>query len=306
MIQLQAPLPLSALPIVAILGLIFGSFITALSYRLPRGQSIAKGRSRCPSCGTTLTARDLVPVFSWLAHGGKCRHCGTAVSRRYPATELMMALLFVVAALVVDDLMRLSLVLAATPVMVALAIIDLEHRRLPNSLLLVLGAIFVTFRFAGDKDFTTAAIACVLVFAAALALDSGGRRLIGQGLSMGDAKLMALAALAVPAIPLLASLGVAGLLGAGVAILPWAQRHVDRGHFPFGPALLAAIWGAILLFSYWPVPRHDATCGGNRASAAAGRCGNAYGGGHRSIRWAGKAAVLDCVKQQGLLDRIET
>lgn len=254
MIQLQAPLPLSALPIVAILGLIFGSFITALSYRLPRGQSIAKGRSGCPSCGATLTARDLVPVFSWLAHGGKCRHCGTAVSWRYPAIEIMMALLFIAAALLVHDLTRLALVLAMTPVMVALAIIDIEHRRLPNSLLIVLAALFLAFHFVSDQGLATAAIACVLVFAGSVALDSTGRRLIGQGLSMGDAKLMAIAALALPPIPLLASLGVAGILGAGVAILPWAQRHVDRGHFPFGPALLAAIWGAILLFSYWPVP----------------------------------------------------
>lgn len=246
MSPLHAPVSLSVLPIVIALGLIFGSFVTALSYRLPRGQSIAKGRSACPSCGVTLTARDLVPVFSWVAHGGKCRHCGTRVSWRYPAIEILMAFLFTGAAVAVDDPVRLALVLAATPVMVALAIIDLEHRRLPNGLLLVLAVVFIALRFVLDRDFMTAAVAAASVFAAAVALDAAGRRLIHQGLSMGDAKLMAVAALALPPVPLLAALGVAGALGAGVAVLPWTRRLTIGSHFPFGPALLIAIWGAVV------------------------------------------------------------
>ncbi|MGE3332140.1 MAG: A24 family peptidase [Rhodospirillaceae bacterium] len=246
MIPIQASLPLSALPIVVVLGLIFGSFVTALSYRLPRGQSIAKGRSACPSCGTTLTPKDLVPVFSWLMHGGKCGHCGARVSWRYPAIEILTALLFAVAALAVADTARLVLVLAATPVMMALAIIDVEHRRLPNSLLAILAILFAAHRAAGDGDYVTAAIACVVVFASAVAFDAAGRRFIRQGLSMGDAKLMAAAALALPPIPLLTALGVAGVLGAAVAVLPWMRNHRPGNHFAFGPALLLAFWGAII------------------------------------------------------------
>ncbi|MCA0199574.1 MAG: prepilin peptidase [Proteobacteria bacterium] len=228
------------------LGLIFGSFITALSYRLPRGQSIAKGRSACPSCGTTLTPKDLVPVFSWVMHGGKCGHCGARVSWRYPAIEILMALLFSIAALVVTDFAQLVLVLAATPVMMTLAIIDIEHRRLPNSLLLILALLFVALRAVGDRDFVTAVLAAALVFGAAIAFDTAGRRLIRQGLSMGDAKLMAAAALALPPIWLLAALGTAGLIGAGGAILLGVRSHRRDSHFPFGPALLLAFWGAII------------------------------------------------------------
>lgn len=239
-------MPLSVLPIVIALGLIFGSFVTALSYRLPRGKSIAKGRSACPACGTTLTVRDLVPVLSWIAHGGKCRHCGARISWRYPAIEILMAVLFAVAALAVTDLTRLVLILAATIVMMTLAIIDLEHRRLPNSLLAILAILFIALRYARDRDFVTAAIAALVVFAAAVALDAVGRRLIRQGLSMGDAKLMAAAALVLPPVPLLAALGVAGILGSGVAVLPRMRNHRRGGHFPFGPALLAAFWAAII------------------------------------------------------------
>jgi prepilin signal peptidase PulO-like enzyme (type II secretory pathway) len=246
MISLPAPAPFILLPAAVVLGLIFGSFVTALSYRLPRGQSIATGRSACPACGTKLTARDLVPVFSWLAHGGKCRHCGTRVSRRYPAIEIVMALLFAAATLLVHDIARLALVLAVTPVMVALAIIDVEHSRLPNSLLVTLAGLFLALRYIGDRDFTTALVVAVIVFALAVALDFVGRRLIHQGLGMGDAKLMAVAALVLPPMPLFAALGGAGLLGAGVAVLPWVRKKAHRGHFPFGPALLAAIWMALV------------------------------------------------------------
>ncbi|MGE3474395.1 MAG: A24 family peptidase [Rhodospirillaceae bacterium] len=243
---MQGPLPLSALPVVIVLGLIFGSFITALSYRLPRGISIAKGRSACPSCGTALTPKDLVPVLSWVMHGGKCAHCGARVSWRYPAIEVLMALLFTAAALAIEDPARLLLTLAATPVMMALAIIDVEHRRLPNSLLAVLAALFIALRAAGDGDYITAAVACILVFVSALALDAAGRRLIRQGLSMGDAKLMAAAALALPPVPLLTALGLAGAMGAGAALLPWMQNDRRGSHFAFGPVLLLAFWCALI------------------------------------------------------------
>lgn len=246
MIPFQGPLPLSALPIIVVLGLIFGSFVTALSYRLPRGQSIAKGRSACPSCGTTLTPKDLVPVFSWVMRGGKCAYCGARVSWRYPAIEVLTALLFAAAALVVGDPARLVLTLAATPVMMALAIIDVEHRRLPNGLLAVLAVLFIALRAAGDGDYMAAMVACAAVFAAAVALDSVGRRTIRQGLSMGDAKLMAAAALALPPVPLLTALGAAGILGAAMAVLPGMRNHGPGRHFAFGPPLLLAFWGAIV------------------------------------------------------------
>src|SRR4051812_24380056 len=75
-------------------GLVFGSFITLASYRLPRDEDIIIKRSRCPTCETPLTARDLWPVLSWVTSGGKCRHCKTRISPRYPLTELVTAALF--------------------------------------------------------------------------------------------------------------------------------------------------------------------------------------------------------------------
>lgn len=237
--------PLGAVvALAAVLGLIFGSFVTALSYRLPRGISIAKGRSACPACGVALTARDLVPVASWVAHGGACRRCGARVSWRYPAIELGMAALFVAAALLVADPVRLILVLAATPVMVALAVIDIEHRRLPNVLLGFLALLALGLRIGGGDDIAAAGLAAAGVFVAGLALDRVARRFgVRQGLGMGDAKLMAVVALALPLPLALAALGTAALLGVAVGL---ARRREDGG-FPFGPLLLLGLWAGLCL-----------------------------------------------------------
>ncbi len=247
MLNLPDPLPPGVLHVfAAVLGLIFGSFVTALTYRLPRGISIATGRSACPACGTALTARDLVPVFSWLMHRGACRTCGTKVSWRYPAIEVLMALLFVIAALFVRDHSRLIVILAATPIMVALSVVDIEHRRLPNVLTGCLAVAAIASRYVTDADFVSAAVAAAAVFAFAVILDHVGRRLIRQGLGMGDAKLMSVVALALPTGPLLLALGCAGCLGVVTGLL-WRGGHpVGATQVPFGPAILLALWIAMV------------------------------------------------------------
>lgn len=78
----------------ALFGLLIGSALNAMVWRLHEGKSWTRGRSQCTSCGETLTARDLVPVASWLLLRGKCRHCGKGISPQYPLVELLTALLF--------------------------------------------------------------------------------------------------------------------------------------------------------------------------------------------------------------------
>jgi prepilin signal peptidase PulO-like enzyme (type II secretory pathway) len=80
------------------LGLIFGSFLTAVTYRVPRGLDWVSARSKCTACGHALGVLDLIPVFSWLFLRGKCRHCGVKISARYPLIELSTGLVFMVAA----------------------------------------------------------------------------------------------------------------------------------------------------------------------------------------------------------------
>ena len=231
---------------IGVLGLIFGSFVTALSFRLPRGISTAKGRSVCPSCGTTLAAGDLIPVFSWLRSRGRCRTCAALIPWRYPAIEALTAALFVSAAIWERDPARLLLLLATAPVLMTLAVVDIEHFRLPNILLVWLLPLAVGICYVDVADLRQAVAAGVAVFALALALDAFGRRFLGQGLGMGDAKLMGIMAVALPLEPLLLTLAAAGGLG---VLIGWGLRRRSKqpASAPFGPALVSAYWIALLI-----------------------------------------------------------
>src|SRR5205814_6950334 len=72
-----------------VLGVVMGSAVTAIAWRVPRGRSWVRGRSACPYCRHELEFLDLVPVLSWAFHRGRCRHCGARISPRYPITELL-------------------------------------------------------------------------------------------------------------------------------------------------------------------------------------------------------------------------
>lgn len=232
--------PLMLLPLAAF-GLIFGSFVTALSYRLPRGESVAHGRSRCGACGHTLAARDLVPVLSWIAHGGACRYCGTKVSWRYPAIEVMTMTLFVATGFIVREPLHLLLLLAATPVMVALAVIDLEHRRLPNGLVAALAVLAVIWRAVNDGGVLAGFAAAAAVLVVGVALNAAYQALKGKsGLGMGDTKLFAVAGMALAMGPFLLCVTLAGVSGVVFGAI-WRAR-TDSMQFPFGPAILAALW----------------------------------------------------------------
>src|SRR5438045_6664371 len=78
-----------------VFGLLVGSFLNVVIYRVPRKESVVRPRSRCPGCGTQLAERDNVPVVSWLLLRGKCRTCGEPISARYPMVELLTGGLFV-------------------------------------------------------------------------------------------------------------------------------------------------------------------------------------------------------------------
>lgn len=244
MIALPPPAVL-ALPAAAV-GLVMGSFVTALSYRQPRAQSVAHGRSKCPACGHTLGAADLVPVVSWLVQKGACRYCKAPISARYPAIEFVTMILFVGAAFAAADALHLALLLAMTVVMVALAVVDLEQQRLPNAFLFALLLLSLAWRWYGDRDLFAGARAAAAVFAIAVMLNAGFRMITGRiGLGMGDAKLLATATLALPLGPALLFLTAGGVLGLGWG-LAWRWRSA-AAEFPFGPAILASYWMALMV-----------------------------------------------------------
>ena len=120
--------------VAGVLGLVMGSAVTALSWRVPRGVSWIHGRSACPSCGHTLEAPDLIPVFSFLLSRGKCRHCGVRIGWRYPLTELWCGAWAVLLFLSVGPSWLWPPLALWGFLLVALFWIDLDHQLLPDVL----------------------------------------------------------------------------------------------------------------------------------------------------------------------------
>ncbi len=231
-----------------LLGLVFGSLATALSHRLPQGLPIGKDRSRCPKCAAVLGVADLVPVFSWLAAGGRCRHCGQAVSWRYPLIEILVALLFAAAWWRGGGDLWASMLLALTGFgLMVITVADLEAGIIPDVMLLFLVPVALAWRWQGDGDWADAISGAVAAAAASFAVRWAFRRWRGKdGLGLGDVKFLGVAGLYLGVSGLGAYLLLAGLLG---LLLGTGWRLAGRGPmFPFGPALC----GSLLVGLYCP------------------------------------------------------
>jgi leader peptidase (prepilin peptidase)/N-methyltransferase len=116
----------------AFLGLLFGSFATVAAHRIPRRESIAEGRSKCPSCGERINAYDNIPVVSYMVLRGRCRSCGAHISVRYPLIEVATATLFGLAAWKFEVSIATIAYAGLSWVLVVLTVIDIEEQTLPN------------------------------------------------------------------------------------------------------------------------------------------------------------------------------
>lgn len=228
------------------LGLIAGSFATALSYRLPRGISIAAGRSACPSCGQPLGIRDLVPVLSWLASGGRCRRCKAPVSGRYPLIEVCTAAVFALIAWAETAWLPAVLLMVVATILMSAAIIDLEVGILPDKLHLAAAPFALAYRWLLDGSPVPALIGAVAGYLCGLALLYGFKWVTGrEGLGRGDVKFLAVAGLLLQPEQWVAFPLIAGIAGVVTGLL-W--RAAGRGpEFPFGPSLIGALFVCVLL-----------------------------------------------------------
>jgi leader peptidase (prepilin peptidase)/N-methyltransferase len=115
-----------------VFGAIIGSFLNVVIHRIPREESIVFPNSRCPSCGAAIAFYDNIPVLSYVVLAGKCRGCSTRISPRYPAVELLTAVLFIVVTWHDGVSVALPFDLIFTTSIVALVFIDAEHMILPD------------------------------------------------------------------------------------------------------------------------------------------------------------------------------
>src|SRR6266498_2836569 len=222
--------------IFAVFGLVFGSFLSVVIYRVPRKQSIVAPRSACPHCGATIEARDNVPVLSYVLLRGRCRSCGARISLRYPLLELATAALFAGASLRFHAPYTAAVMALLFMMLEAVAVIDIEHQIVPNSIL-----------------YPSLAAFAVLV---AVGVAFGGGLLVVAiispgGMGMGDVKLAALIGLVLGALGLkyvaVAAAQAIPTGGVGAIALMVFAGASRKAKVPFGPYLAAGAVAAAFL-----------------------------------------------------------
>ena len=224
----------------AFIGLLFGSFANVVIWRVPRGESIVSPPSACPHCGSRIRPWQNVPVVSFLVLRGRCAACCTRISWRYPLVELGMAALFALTAWWRGTALDLPACLVLAFVAVVLALIDIDHRRLPNAIVLpAIPVMLALLALTGEWSSLFRAVlggAALFAFYLIIALISP------RGMGMGDVKLAGLVGLALAWIgwgALIVGAFAAFVLGAFGGLILIAVRGGSRKTaIPFGPWML--------------------------------------------------------------------
>lgn len=241
----------------ALLGACLGSFANVLVIRLHDASSLW-GRSRCPTCRQTLRSRHLVPIFSWLALGGKCAYCRARIHSQYPLVEFVSALL-VLAAAWRHDPFGPEAILFWFETFVSLGVLvmvvmDLRWKELPLELMIGLGIIGLVFQIglvaAQHREAILSHLVGLGIAVAIPAVIFGGQWLVSRGrwVGSGDIWFGAMTALLVGSwARTVIAIYLAYLLGGAVAILLLVSGRFKRGmQIPFAPALASG-----LLLTLW-------------------------------------------------------
>jgi leader peptidase (prepilin peptidase) / N-methyltransferase len=226
-------------------GLIIGSFLNVLDYRVPRGESIVHPPSHCPGCDAAIKPWDNIPLLSWIFLRGRCRSCSTRISPRYPLVELLTAVLFAALALsngLNDDLVVL---LPFAAMLIAVADIDLEHRIVPNKIVVPMAVYGVVASAVVRTDMLPELL---IAGAAAFTFLLVAALIHPAGMGMGDVKLAGVMGLYLGA-SIAPAMIVAFLAGSlvGIAVM---LRHGAAGRkkgVPFAPFL--ALGAIVALFA---------------------------------------------------------
>lgn len=229
-----------------IFGLIIGSFLNCVIYRLETRRSFLKGRSFCPHCEHTLSWQDLIPILSFISLRGKCRYCRQKISWQYPLVELATGLIFF---LIFCFLHSVFYVLISC-FLIIIFVYDLKHYIIPDSVVypaIALALIF-NFQFLISKQFSTfnflilSAIGAALFFLLIVLVSKG------KWMGIGDIKLAFLMGLLLGWPKIFVALFLAFFIGAAIGlVLIWQRKKTMKSEVPFGPFLVAAVFLALFL-----------------------------------------------------------
>ncbi len=229
-----------------VLGSVVGSFLNVIAYRVPIKESLVKGRSHCTSCGKQILNRDLIPIFSWIFLGGKCRYCKEKISPRYMIVELLTALSYLAAFLVLGFDIKLAYAVLLFPTLMVLSLWDIDRKEIPYACSIIIAVQGIASFFTANMPWYEHLIGCAVIavpFAILCFLGAMGG---------GDVQLMAAAGLLlgwsiVPA----AMIGI--ILGAIAGSIIKAVTKLNL--ICFGPFLSVGIfvgflWGQDIINAY--------------------------------------------------------
>lgn len=230
------------LTILTVFGLCVGSFLNVLIYRIPKGEEFVKTPSHCMTCGHNLAWYENIPVVSWLLQGGKCRACGVKLSAQYPVVEALNGAMWLLTGLLYrGDWLTVGLYCVLFSMLLVLSVIDWRTFTIPNGINLVIFLLGVV-RLITDLDhWVSYVIGLVSVSLVFLLMHLATH---GNGLGMGDVKLVAGAGLLLGWSSMLLAVVIGSLSGAIIHSVRM-RRGADR-KLAFGPYLAAGIWIAAL------------------------------------------------------------
>lgn len=258
--------------LITIVGLVVGSFLSVLTYRLPRKKSVKSGRSVCDNCGKEILWYDNIPLLSYLLLSGKCRNCGKKISPRYPLIETSTAVLFVLSYITFQScslqgpslqvvpicfwrellgVWALPFLLIIGSILIAILVIDIERQIIPDNLVFILLALSFAGNILGDNfSFYSHLFSG---FGASLFLMLLHFVTLGRGMGLGDVKLVIPMGMLLGSPYTLVWFYVSFVGGGLVGLILVIMKKAKFGReIAFGPFLIVAFfvtlfWGDWLL-----------------------------------------------------------
>ncbi len=228
--------------ILTLFGLCVGSFLNVLIYRLPKGEEFVKTPSHCMTCGHSLSWYENIPLVSWLVQGGKCRHCGVKLSAQYPIVEALNGAMWLLTGILYwGDWLTVALYCGLFSMLLTLTVIDWRTFTIPNGVnltIFILGLVRLVTDLGNWPLYVIGMLSVSLVFVLLYILTRG------NGLGMGDIKLVGAAGLLIGWQNMLLAVLVGSVSG---AVIHSIRMRGGEGHkLAFGPYLAAGIWLAAL------------------------------------------------------------
>lgn len=222
--------------LVFLFAILLGSFFNVVGLRVPRGESIVKPRSHCPSCQRTLTAWELIPVLSYVVQGGKCRGCGIRISPLYPFVELLTAILFTISPFLVGWSKELLVSWTLISLLMIIFVSDVRYMIIPDRVLLFFAVVFIMERvFVPLTPWWDSLVGAAVGFLLLLFIAAVSK----GGMGGGDIKLFALLGFVLGWKTVLLAFFFSTVYGTVFGLVGMALGKVRRKEpMPFGPYIV--------------------------------------------------------------------